>query len=249
MVLTGLWVQLAHASPEEIVIFDDKLEKPGEFGYEVHFNYASRARGESDYPGETAPKGVLRFMPELSYGISDTWGLGLHVPMSHKAGETTVDGFKARLTNVNNRETSWGSWFYGANYELSYFDKRLSESRVVAEVLGILGMRRGDWMFVINPTIGRTLSSNTPDVDKRLDLDINFKAMKSINKHLAVGIEHYSEVGKLDRAQFGGESGQITYAIVEFKTKSDLEFHIGIGHGWTDATDKRVFKMIVGLPF
>jgi hypothetical protein len=249
MALTGLWVDCARASPEEVVVFADEGEKPGEFGYEAHFNYAARARRDRDYPGETPPQGVFRFMPELSYGMSETWNLGLHVPMSYRSGELTVDGFKVRFTNLNTRDTDWGSWFYGINYELGHFNKRLSESRLEGEVLGILGMRRGGWLFVINPQLGRTLSSNTPELDKRLDLDINYKVMKAIAPHLAVGFEHYSEVGKASRPQFGGTSTQITYAIVEFKTKSEFEFNIGIGHGWTDPTDKLVFKMIVGIPF
>jgi hypothetical protein len=249
MAITGLWINPAQASPEEIVIFDDAMEKPGNFGYELHLNYAAKSRRESDYAGETPPQGVLRFMPELSYGISETWGLGLHMPMSYRSGKTTVDGFKVRLTNVNNHETDWGSWFYGANYELSYFDKRLSDSRLVAEVLGILGMRRGDWLFVINPIVGRSLSSNTPDQDTRPDFDMNFKVMKTIGHELAIGFEHYSELGKAERPVFGAESKQITYAILDFKTRTNFDFNLGIGHGWTGPTDKLVFKAIVGLPF
>jgi hypothetical protein len=246
---TGLWIECARAVSEEIVIFADEGEKPGEFGYELHFNYAAKARREPDYPGETPPDGVFRFMPELSYGLSETWNLGLHLPMSYRSGNTSVDGFKARITNLNIRDTDWGSWFYGSNYELSYFSKRLSESQLEFELLGILGMRRSGWLFVINPQLGRALSSNTPELDKHVDLSINSKVMKTIGSHLAVGFEHYSEFGNVERPQFGAASTQITYAIVEFKTKWEFEFNIGIGHGWTAPTDKLVYKMIVGIPF
>ena len=249
LALAALWLGSAHASPEEIVIFDDKLEKPGDVGYEVHLNYEAHARREATYPGETPPQGIVRFMPELSYGISRTWELGLHLPMSGKPGGTTLNGFKARLTNVNQRETDWGSWFYGANYELSYFDKRVSEARTVAEVRGIIGLRRGGWLFVLNPILGRDLSSHMPELDKQLQRDINFKTAKTIGEHLALGIEHYSQVGKFERPRFGGESAQITYAVVEFKTRSRFEFHLGLGHGWNDPIDKFVVKTIVGIPF
>lgn len=251
MALAGLWISPAQAAPEEIVIFADDLQETGKLGYELHLNYAAHSRKTSEYAGEQPPDGVLRFMPEFTYGLSDSWDLGLHIPMSYNthSGSTTVDGFKVRVTNVNKRETAWGSWFYGANYELSYFDKRLSSSRVVAEVLGILGLRHNDWLVVINPIVGRALSSNTPELDKRLDLDINYKVMKTIGQDLAVGFEHYSELGKAERPEFGGTSGQITYAVVEFKTKSHFDFNIGIGHGWTDPADRLVFKAIVGMPF
>ena len=37
-----------------------KLEKKGEVGYELHLNYAARARKTPDYPGEQPPHHVVR---------------------------------------------------------------------------------------------------------------------------------------------------------------------------------------------
>ena len=34
----------ALAAPDEIVVFTDEFEKKGEVGYELHLNYAARAR-------------------------------------------------------------------------------------------------------------------------------------------------------------------------------------------------------------
>ncbi len=249
-ILSGLWPGPASAAPEEIVVFADEFEKPGKTGYELHFNFAARARPTPDYPGEQPPDKVLRFMPEVVWGLSEKWNLGLHVPMSRNThtGSTTVDGFKARLQNLNAQQTDAGSVFYGVNYELSYFNRRLSESSLVAEVRGIAGWRRGNWLVAVNPILNHPLDA-VPGADNRANFDLFAKAMKTVARDVALGLEHYAEFGALRNPRFGSASGQTTYAVLEFATKSHFEIHLGFGHGWTHPVDKRVYKLLVGLAF
>jgi hypothetical protein len=247
-ILGGLWPSQAFAAPEEIVVFTDEFERPGEIGYELHVNFSAKARRTPDYPGEQPPDRVLRFMPEMVWGLSEKWNLGLHLPMSRNGytGITTVDGFKARLQNLNAQQTDAGSVFYGVNYELSYFNRRLAESRLVAEVRGIAGWRRGDWLLAVNPILNYPLDK-APGTGASFDLF--GKAMKTVAHHTAVGFEHYSEFGALRNPSFGSASGQTTYAVLEVATKSGFEIHAGVGHGWTHPVDKRVYKLLVGFPF
>lgn len=246
----GLWPGQAFAAPEEIVVFADEFEKPGAIGYELHFNFAAKTRRTPDYPGEQPPDRVLRFMPEIVWGLSKGWNLGLHVPMSRNSytGAATVDGFKARLQNLNVQPADAGAVFYGVNYELSHFHRRLSESRLVAEVRGIAGWRRGDWLVAVNPILNHVLDA-VPGVDNRASFDLFGKAMKTVAHHAAVGFEHYSEFGALRKLNFGSASGQTTYAVLEFATQSGVEIQAGVGHGWTHPVDKRVYKVLMGLPF
>jgi hypothetical protein len=245
-----LWPGQACAAAEEIVVFTDEFEKPGEIGYELHVNFAAKARRTPDYPGEQPPDRVLRFMPEVVWGLSDKWNLGLHLPLSLSAytGATTVDGFKARLQNLSAQQTGAGSVFYGVNYELSYFNRRLSESSLVAEVRGIVGWRRGDWLFALNPILNHALDA-VPGVENRANFDLFGKAMKSVAHDVAVGIEHYAEFGALRHPSFGSASGQTSYAVLEFATRSGFEIQAGVGHGWTHPVDKRVYKLLIGFPF
>ncbi len=249
-VFGGLWPGQAYAAAEEIVVFADEFEKPGEIGYELHFNFAAKARRTPDYRGEQPPDKVLRFMPEMVWGLSERWNLGLHVPMSRNTytGATTVDGFKARLQNLHTQQTDAGSVFYGVNYELSYYHRRLSESKLVAEVRGIVGWRRGDWLFALNPILNHALDA-VPGVENRANFDLFGKATKTVAHEVAVGLEHFSEFGALRNPNFGSASGQTTYAVLEFATKSGFEIQAGVGHGWTHPVDKRVYKVLVGLPF
>jgi hypothetical protein len=251
-VFFGLLLSAAsYAAPDEIVVFTDEFEKKGEVGYELHLNYAARARRLPDYAGEQAPYRVFRFMPEIVWGLSDTWNFGLHVPVSYdrKTHSTTVDGIKLRLHNLHVRETAKDAgYFYGVNYELSYYHQRIAESRYNGELRGILGTNQGDWKFTINPIISVALSHNPSG--RRPEFEVFAQALRSFGGRFSLGIEHYASLGPLRNPTFGSQSEQISYLVAEFKTKGHFDVHLGVGHGWTAGTaDKRVFKALIGLPF
>src|SRR5260221_14022566 len=67
---------------DEIQVYDDDINAPGEFGLELHTNASPSARGVPDYPGEGVPAHHFRFTPEFSYGITRTWEAGLYLPSS-----------------------------------------------------------------------------------------------------------------------------------------------------------------------
>lgn len=239
-----------NAAPDEIVVFTDEFETKGGVGYELHLNYASRARNTPDYPGEQAPHRVFRLMPEIVWGLSDRWNLGLHFPLSYdrKANSTTLDGTKLRLHYLNvDAHDADSATFYGVNYEISAYSKRITESRYNAEVRGILGVRRGDWKLSANPILTRALSDNPGG--KHIELEVFGQALRSFGGDFAVGLEHYSSLGRLRNPASGSQSGQTTYLVMEFTTRRHFDIHIGIGHGWTRPTDRRVFKALIGFPF
>ncbi len=240
----------AISAPDEILVFTDGFVKKGEVGYELHLGYAAKARRTPDYPSEQAPYRVFRLMPEIVWGLSEKWNFGLHIPMSHdrNTGSNTLDGVKARLHYLNVNDNGTGrAFFYGVNYELVYYNKRISESKLNAEIRGIVGLRNGNWRFTANPILSRPLSDNPGG--KPIDFELFGQVMRSLGDDLSFGVEHYSGFGRLSKPTFGSEAGQITYLVAEFKTKSRFDIHVGIGHGWTNPSDKRVFKALIGLPF
>jgi hypothetical protein len=204
-----------------------------------------------DYAGEQAPYRVLRVMPEIVWGLSDTWNLGLHVPMSYNRNThaATLDGVKLRLLNLHVRETAKDTnYFYGVNYEVSYYKPRISESKFNAELRTILGTNQGDWKFTVNPIFNSALNNNP--AGRAIEFEVFSQVLRSFGEQFALGVEHYSSLGRLSNLTFGSQSEQISYIVAEIKTKHHFEIHFGVGHGWTAGTsDKRVFKALIGLPF
>ncbi len=247
---TVAYVPVVRAAADEIVVFTDEFEQKGAVGYVVHLNYAARARKTAEYPGEQAPHRIFRVMPEMAWGFAEKWNLGVHVPFSYNTNtnNSTADGLKVRLHYLNvNQRGPGNAIFYGANYEIAIYHERITESRYNAEVRGILGMRRGDWKFTVNPIFNQALSTNPGG--RPVEFEAFTQVMCGLGDHFALGVEHFASFGRVSRPTFGSQSGQVTYIVADIKTSKHYEIHLGIGHGWTDAADKRVFKALIGLPF
>jgi hypothetical protein len=249
LVLIGtLHAPFVHAASDEIQVYLDDVDARGERSVELHMNYVPRGRLDPDYPGEQPPGHILRVTPEFSFGLGENWDWGLYLPFAANKDTHSLfaDGFKLRLKHVINTERQGGSDFYGANLEVARASRRTSPSYWRAELRGMLGMRRGEWLVAMNPILSTPLSSSV--AENTVDLELAFKVGREVRQGIALGVEHYSELGPVSKPVFGPGSAQTTFAILDWAGKKyDLNF--GIGHGWTEASDKRVIKAILGLPF
>ncbi len=229
-------------APDEIQVYSDDLNAPGEAELEIHTNFVTKGRKTPDYEGERAPYHVLRVTPEFSFGLAENWDMGFYLPMSYSAdGGYTMDGGKLRLKYLKSAETL----FYGVNLEVGYSSRRVAEDYWNSELRTIFGTRQGDWLLTVNPVFGWAMSGGagaTPD------FDLAFNVMRKTADGMAFGVEHYAELGKVDHLHFGRESGQSTYAVMEYEGKG-WELNLGVGHGWTDTADKSVVKAIFTFPF
>src|SRR5438309_8658327 len=78
---------------DEIQVYTDDINAPGEFGLELHVNTTPKGRSTPDYPGEVTPQHGWRFTPEFSYGIAKDWEAGLYLPVSRdERGNTRAAG-------------------------------------------------------------------------------------------------------------------------------------------------------------
>lgn len=69
---------LALAAADEIQVYLDDINAPGEAALELSLNYVPKDRRTPDYPGEIPPHHVFRVMPEISLGLAPNWDLGLY---------------------------------------------------------------------------------------------------------------------------------------------------------------------------
>lgn len=237
-----------HAAGDEIQVYIDDLRARGERGLELHTNYVPRGRLAPDYPGEQPPGHILRVTPEFSFGLGNNFDWGIYLPFSANkdSGSVFSDYAKLRGKYLVNDERLGASEFYGLNIEVARSPRRVSPAHWSAELRGILGMRRGDWLLAVNPILGLPLSKSV--ADNTVDFDLSTKIAKEVGGGLALGFEHYAEFGPVRKPTFGPDAGQTTFAVLDYEGK-DWGVNFGIGHGWTGASDRRVVKMILGLPF
>lgn len=247
LLLLSAAVPVAQAAGDEIQVYIDDINAKGERGLEVHSNYVSRGRTTQDYPGEQPPGRIFRLTPEFSFGLGDNWDWGFYVPtsVSNESGSAFMDGGKLRIKYLLDTEATKSPYFYGLNFELARSGIRVSPSKWHGELRGIIGTRQGDWLLAINPILGWPMSSSVSG--STVDLDVATKVSKEVGHGFALGVEHYSEYGPVGHIQRGSAAGQNTFAVLDYEGKG-WDMNVGVGHGWTGVSDRRVFKLIFGMP-
>jgi hypothetical protein len=236
------------ALSDEIQVYTDDINAPGEVGLEIHLNITPSGRRTPDYPGEAVPQHGLRITPEFSYGLSRTLEAGLYLPGNRDAsGNFSLAGAKLRLKWLPIRgDDDAGGWFAGANLELSRLEQRFSESRYSAELRLMTGYRGEQWLLALNPVFGWDLSDGlrrgTPD------FALGFKASRKVTEAIAVGAEYFSELGTTARILPLAEQGNTLYAAVDVDMKK-WSLNLGVGRGLTGTADKYTVKAILGFAF
>lgn len=238
----------AFAISDEIQVYTDDINKPGEFGLEVHMNTTPAGRSAPDYPGDSIPRHGFRLTPEFSYGLSRDFEAGLYLPMVRDAdGSFSASGVKLRLKwlPVRPAEGSAG-WYSGVNFELARVDQRYSEIPLSAEVRMIGGYRADNWLIGVNPILGFDLSPGYRNGGP--DFTLALKAAHDVLPGIALGVEYYSAVGKLSHTLPRNLHENTLYLVMDFDRKPWL-FNVGVGRGLTGATDQWTVKAILEVPF
>lgn len=235
----------ACAAPEEIQVYMDEMDDPGDVGLDLHTNYAATGDRTLDYAGEQQSVRRLRMTPEFSYGVSKTFELGLYLPLAtlDSTGRAAADGIKFRLKYIAPHQEGAG-WFYGANFEIGRVDHKLDANPYNAE-LKLIGGHHGDrWTIALNGNVDFKVDG---PVHAPPSFDIDTKISRAVTKTLAIGVETYNGAGEFARLGSFGSAEHSTFAIVDAKFgRWDINF--GVGHGYSALKDGLIVKAIIGVP-
>ncbi len=232
---------------DEIQVYDDAIDKPGEYGLELHVNATPRGRGVPDYPGEVVPNHGLRLTPEFSRGLTESLEAGLYIPLAwNSSGTAWLPGVKLRMKWLPQRPAEGRAGaFYGVNVELSRVKRRFEASTNAMELRPIIGYRDPDWLLVANPVLGYDLS---PDYRRGgFDFSPGVKASRRVAEGIAGGFEYYAELGKLAHQLPGSEQTHTLFAVIDVD-RAPWVFNLGIGRGLNAATDRWTVKAIFEIP-
>ena len=232
---------------DEIQVYTDDINAPGEFGVELHANTTPRGRSTPDFPGELTPYRGLRLTPEFSYGITKELEAGLYMPYNRDAqGTMHFSGPKLRLKWLPVQAGEDGGWFMGANVEYAQVAPAFDQSRYGFELRPIIGYRNDKWLFATNPILSWALTG--PDHDGKPEFNPSVKVARTVAPGVALGMEYYAELGKINNTLPRAQQGQTLYVALDYEQKT-WGFNVGIGRGINDATDRWTAKTIFSFPF
>ena len=235
----------ALAADEEIQVYMDDMDKPGQFGLDVHNNYVFTGDGASDYAGEMSSLHRYRLTPEWSYGLTKDVELGLYLPLTtiDSAGHFEADGLKGRIKWIAPRPDDQ-TWFWGLNLEIGRVSHALDINPWNGELKGIWGMRRGRWTVAFNGNLDWAIAG--PQIAPAT-LDFDTKVAYSLTKTFAVGFESYNGAGTFRQVGRFGSNDEALYGAVD-TSLGKWDLNLGLGHGYGGARDGWVGKVIVSVP-
>lgn len=234
----------ALAAPDEIQVYTEELNKPGEFGLEQHLNYTIKGQQTPDYPGQMTSHHVTQITPEFSYGLTDTFEAGLYVPVAiTSAGDTFLNGLRVRLKYIAPRQSE-EEVFYGLNVEVGRDAPRTSESISGMELRPIIGYRDARWLASFNPILNMALAG---DVSRQPQFEPSWKLTHRMSEGTRGGFEYYGEYGALNNLLPRDQRAHSLYAVLDVES-SGLDLNFGIGRGFVNAADDWVMKAIIALP-
>jgi hypothetical protein len=237
-------VSPARAAEEEIQVYMDEMDKPGQFGLDVHNNYTLSGSTVPDSPGAQIDAHRYRMTPEFSYGLTPNIELGAYLPLTtiDNHGSFSADGVKLRVKWIAPKPEDQ-TWFWGANLEIGEVNRRLDINPWNGELKGILGGRFGPWTVAMNGNLDFVISGPHPDQT----LDFDTKVSYRIKEGFAVGVETYNGAGPFREFGDFAHYDESIYAVID-ASLGKWDLNLGAGHGYGGSEDGWVLKAIVSVP-
>lgn len=233
------------AVPDEIQVYTDDMNEPGEFGVELHVNYVVDGEKQSAYPGASPSHHMLQTTPEFSYGLTKNWEAGMYVPVAYEAnGALFGNGLRLRMKYIAT-PAEGSNMFWGVNVEYGYSNLRVAESELGMEVRPIIGYHNDTWLLSFNPIVNMDLSGN---FDRSPQFEPSLKVARKVSDHLHAGIEYYGEYGYTNNLLPDAQRVNYLYAALDYE-HNGLDINFGIGRGDGNAPDSWIVKGIIAFPF
>ncbi len=228
---------------DEIQVFNAEIAAPREWTLQQHLNYGLRARRSPPFPGGLVPDRALNAMPELAYGVTPWYEIGIHLPFTiDQTGTAYATGFKLRHLFVTPGAAE-RDLFLGLNVEIGYATPRASETQWNLEFRPILGARRGRWEFITNPVVEIGLGRQGITAFAPAN-----RIAYAVREDLAFGIETYSDLGRIDRWEPWSRQAHQVFLVTDFRI-GPVDVNFGVGRGLTGASDGWVAKTVFGFSF
>jgi hypothetical protein len=225
---------------DEIQVYNAEIAKVGQWTFQLHSNYAFIGRKEPDFLGGLIPHHALQGTGEWAYGITEWWEMGFYTPYAVDRNFTPYsNAAKIRqlfvIPNAAERE-----FFYGVNFEISYAMPQFSDAQWNLEIRPIVGWRKGDYEFIINPIVDMGFGQNGDSIFAPAA-----RFARNLGENLAVGLEYYTDLGPLRNFSTFNEQQHNLYAVVDFKI-GRFDVDLGVGYGLSPGSDRLMAKMIIG---
>jgi opacity protein-like surface antigen len=224
---------------DEIQVYTGEIVEVGKWTAQHHLNYAIQGRKEPDFPGGLIPNRTLNGTSEFAYGMTNWFEAGFYVPWAiDKDGHYFSNAMKLRALFVT-PDAAKRDFFYGINFEFDYLMPKFADTRWGMEVRPIIGWRKGEYEFIMNPIVDLGFGRNG-----EVTFAPNARLARNFGEDFALALEYYTDLGPMSHFLPLNEQRHNVYGVVDFKA-GRFEIEMGVGYGLTHASDRWMTKMMI----
>lgn len=227
----------------EIQVYASQTQAKNSTIFELHSNYTFD--GEREIKDGVRPSyHALHETIEITHGISDIFELGFYLFMNYTSGY----GYQVIGTHLRPRIMAPSSWKLPVGLSLSteigYQRAQYSADTWTLELRPIIDKQWNRLYVSLNPTLGLQLKGVPRQPSP--GFAPNVKVGYGFFKNLGAGLEYYGDLGAVNNFKRSEEQGQAVFIVADLINNPDWELNMGPGFGLTPATDRVVFKILVG---
>ena len=227
----------------EIQVYGSQTQLPGTTMFELHSNYTFN--GEKDVSKGVLPSNhALHETLEITTGLSNIFEMGVYLFTAYIPGH----GYQVVGSHLRPRIMAPVTWKLPVGLSLSteigYQKAAFSSSTWSIELRPIIDKQWNKWYVSFNPTLGISLKSkydkSTPTFEP------NLKVYYNLFRNAGIGIEYYGDIGYINNLEKFSEQSDAIFISYDLLNNAKWEFNMGAGIGVTSATDRFVYKLILG---
>jgi hypothetical protein len=227
----------------EIQVYGAETVAPAATMFELHSNFTVDGRKFHEdglWPTEDALHETL----ETTHGFTPWFETGFYIFTSARNGQ----GWQWVGDHVRPRVRAPESWHWpvgvSLSMEIGYQRPEVSADTWTWEIRPIVDRQLGRWYLAVNPALERSLHG--PSVSHGFDFAPAGTVGYDVNPFLNVAAEYYASLGSVRGLDpFQAQQHQL-FGVVNLNFGPAWEFNLGVGEGFTRATDHLIAKMILG---
>lgn len=230
----------------EIQVYGSETVDSGHTMVELHSNYTLNG-STAIVDGQLPTNHVFHETIEITHGWTPWFETGFYIFNAIGSdGRTAYVG-----SHIRPRVAAPQSWKWpvgvSISFEFGVQKKEFSPNTSTLEIRPIIDKKWGGLYVAFNPTLDQSFAG--PDEHRGMIFSPNLKWSYDVTKTVALGLEYYGSTGPFFHYEPIRDEEHQIFAAIDLNTSPNWEFNGGFGLGLTNATDRAIFKIIIGRRF
>ncbi|MDR3679252.1 MAG: hypothetical protein P4L41_04740 [Flavipsychrobacter sp.] len=227
----------------EIQVYGSETVAKGRTMVELHSNY-TLSGFTKEVDGQLPDNHIVHETVEITHGWTPWFETGFYFFNAiGSEGRTAYVG-----SHIRPRVAAPEAWHWpvGVSLSVEYGVQKqaYSANTSTLEVRPIVDKKINKVYIALNPTLDKSFSG--PDQNRGFIFSPNVKGGYDVTKVVALGLEYYGSTGPFFHYDAFQQQQQQIFAAIDLNFNPEWEFNAGYGLGFTNNTDKAIFKVILG---